>query len=480
MEGGVSNDRRDHDETASERPIDVFVSSVQRQHVQPYRARARETLERLGVRPWLFEDAPASSERLASGYLRRAGECDVLVLLLADETSQAVVDEVSEALSSGKRLWVFLLPFELDQGARELLDRVSPHTRYRRVSSPDALEDELRRTFSDEIRRAIRSEASPTRRLLLETAEGLSRGRCVVRWRALGVPVDEARALAADMSIGAPDPAWWPTQDRPVTVLVGDLGAGKSLAAERMLQVVLHGLLNVARPPTIPLYVEAREANLGLERTLLERSQGLGDPRQLDTFAIVDGLDEVAPGTAGRILTEARVLGEGWPNARFVLTTRPLPGNPAGGDAVSMRILSESETLALIGRFAGRSVRAGEWIGWPRPVRQAVRRPLFAILLGLYLAGADRGVPRSAGDLLASLIRRALAQMRARVEGAEPTLEELAVRAIDSDTGVAARELAAAGQLRILTETGLVVEQGERFNFRTPDMGVRIYATSGA
>jgi hypothetical protein len=77
-----------------------------------------------------------------------------------------------------------------------------------------------------------------TRRGCRAPADGLARlraesiARCIERWQALGIPLALARELAADPAVGArPELA---DDGRPLVVVVGDVGSGKSLAGERL------------------------------------------------------------------------------------------------------------------------------------------------------------------------------------------------------------------------------------------------------
>src|SRR3990172_5564113 len=58
----------------------------------------------------------------------------------------------------------------------------------------------------------------------------------VSRWVAGGLDTAEAISFADDPSIGSPPSNVLPDEHRPLSILVGDVGAGKSVVAERAFQ----------------------------------------------------------------------------------------------------------------------------------------------------------------------------------------------------------------------------------------------------
>ena len=97
----------------SEDDLLVFISSRMSDDMEPARKIAVEAIEQIEIgRPWAFGFTPASAETAEDTYLRKVRESDFVVWLVGAETTQPVVDEVNEAISSDRKLLVFKLPAE--------------------------------------------------------------------------------------------------------------------------------------------------------------------------------------------------------------------------------------------------------------------------------------------------------------------------------------------------------------------------------
>src|SRR3712207_2184822 len=57
-----------------------------------------------------------------------------------------------------------------------------------------------------------------------------SRARCAERWQRLGLSRDEVFELADDLLVGVPSPQARLALRRPLTIVTGKVGAGKSLS----------------------------------------------------------------------------------------------------------------------------------------------------------------------------------------------------------------------------------------------------------
>lgn len=83
-----------------------------------------------------------------------------------------------------------------------------------------------------------------------------SRARCAARWRQLGLSREEAFELAADLLVGAPSPRARSALQRPLTIMTGEVGAGKSLLLDRLFQRAIVRLREDPEAP-LPAFVEA-------------------------------------------------------------------------------------------------------------------------------------------------------------------------------------------------------------------------------
>ena len=405
----------------------AFVSSVIDDELRAVRKRVVATLRQAPfLLPWAFEMTPASSEPVGQDYLRKVREATLVFWFAGTTTTPPVEREIAEALASGRRLLVFLLPGEeRDRATEELIEKVMPHCRFRPLADLDELEAEIEGAVSDELARALDGEPTPSRVERLDALGRASRARCTQRWLAAGVEPGPARELAADVKVGKAPDHLLPGPGSPLVTLVAEAGCGKSLACERVLQSAIAVQLTNHGGP-VPVYLTAREAMGGLKDRVIAASQGLGDPMRSGAVVLIDGADEAADGAA-LLLAEARELAHGWPRTRVVLGTRPLSQFDKIPEARALPRLGDAHARAIVGLAAGREVTRGEYAGWSAPTKDAAAVPLFALLIGRHIALHGAVGEASRTTLLADLAERGL---EGAGEEARPLLRRLAVASI--------------------------------------------------
>lgn len=300
----------------------------------------------------------------------------------SSQTSVPVRSEVGEALSAEKRLWVFRLPASHREPETDaLFERVRAVAKTVDVTGVEDLRRVLTLTFSDEVIRALEGVPGLTRLARLEQLARASRARMVFRWTATGLSESEALRLADDPDVGALPLGLHPTETDPLRIVVAEAGSGKSVAAERLFQTALSSARNEAAGP-IPIFLRAREVLPSVEGALVAISTGLGDPRVHGSFAVIDGLDEVSLSDAAFVVESCRVITQSHPATRILITSRPIP-QAVGPEVVELPLLDEEGARRLVGQVAGSEITPGAASGWVSSLADAVRRPLFAILLGL-------------------------------------------------------------------------------------------------
>jgi hypothetical protein len=106
---------------------------------------------------------------------------------------------------------------------------------------------------------------------------------------------------------------------------------------------------------------------------------------------------------------------------------------------------------------------------WPKAVRDAIRRPLFAILLGKHIASKNQLIPQSTADLVEHLVSRAFTASKIDVAALEPFLERLATLVTDREAPVVpVRELHDVHSAGVLQQTGLIINDGRTIGFSLP------------
>ena len=316
---------------------------------------------------------------------------------------------------------------------------------------------------------AVPHHARLDRSSALDELERFSKACCRESWEAVGVPSAEASALAGDPSVGSPTPEMRPRPDKQVILLTGEIGAGKSLVAHRLLQAAIRRAREDSEAP-VPVFLAAKEAIAGLEKAVKRASREIGNPRRLGAFVVVDAADEAGVAAASQLVSEARILTQTWPTSTtsVVITSRPMGSllTDYNKEAVVVPPLTEKDAWTLVERISNRQASTSAYRVWPQSLKEAIRRPLYALLVGVYFRERRRGMP-SLGELLAELVKTSL--QRSHVSSAKATklLEELAL--LSNNRGGAAVPLSEVTATRAaakpLLESRLVVERPEGLVF---------------
>jgi len=191
-----------------------------------------------------------------------------------------------------------------------------------------------------------------------------------------------------------------------VVLLVGELGIGKTLLAQRLFQRVIKQAQENETAP-IPIYLESGEWKRAssLNQAVESAASGLGDPAAQGAIVILDGLDEIDSVLANQILGKACLLAKNWRNTTVVISSRPTRITDAVKDSsqiqqLQVQPLSALKAHLLIERVFKLQLTAMICSGWTKSLRDAIRRPLFALILARYLGKGIVQSPRSTSELL--------------------------------------------------------------------------------
>lgn len=308
---------------------------------------------------------------------------------------------------------------------------------------------------------------SPSIYSLLPAAEVASHLRIVSRERrrlrraTLGLSPSQ---VEASFAVETPTPeALMQLPTGKIAVVTGTMGLGKSESAESWLMHCIE-LYESGGDAPLPLWLDARSITGSLSETILRELGSIDMLRQRGVNFVIDGLDE-APQRADQIMQEAHIFVTAWPKSRAVLTTRKSSGIPVESK-VALPLWDEAEAFELIQRVTGVPHSIG--YSWPPSMREAVRRPLFALLSALDVA-SNSGVSRSAGALINSTVVRAL-RGSSSLDPANlfSHLERLAVTSTRTGRSVRASAIGGERVARALLDTNLVVEANGSLRFVLP------------
>jgi hypothetical protein len=200
--------------------------------------------------PWAFESTPASPDPASWTYLSKAASADALIWLVGSRTTEPVRREVQAARENNVPLFVIRLEgADHDADTMALIDQLGTSVKWLIVPA-NMVREAVALSIGDEIVRTWRGKPGRARAAILEERGRWSRGYCLARWMATGITRQEALAFADDLEIGRPSEQIRPTADRPLRIVQGDVGSGKTLTGHRLFQEAIGAAISDSDAPT--------------------------------------------------------------------------------------------------------------------------------------------------------------------------------------------------------------------------------------
>lgn len=440
----------------------------------PLRSAAREVLDshRFSfLNPWIFEDMPASTQVLGTSYLDPIRRSVLFILLIGGKVTPAVLAELDTARDAQVPILAYVL--EVKRRTREAKNLVaSLDAKYGPLSISEvedtaAFEDALAAALLDETARRWDKRHVASSGQQLDLLGRASLGRCIARWQGAGLTLLQAERLARDEAVGAPDERLTRKlhKDRLVVIL-GDLGSGKSLTAERIHQAAIREAAVNPQAPQ-PIYLEADDVGARLRRDVELKCAELERARAVGIALVVDDASHLPTADARRLLEDARALAHSSASSSVILTTRYVAGvfTPELDETYLASPLSEHESLHLMSEIAAAPIR--DLGAFPPSVQVAVQRPLYAILAGNYYQHRRSEQDYSPITLLSSLVERSLDDPLAL--GLEKAFRRLAVLTVDSGKAwQPIRDVGGDRDLVVLRESALTRERDGEVSFSLP------------
>jgi hypothetical protein len=232
---------------------------------------------------------------------------------------------------------------------------------------------------------------------LAEALKKRSDARRAVRLQAFEVEPKDLKALFSQIPVPK-------VSADSVTVLVGDYGAGKSEAAEAWHREGIEALGNSEDAP-LPVWLLARESTANALDHTLERVVGPLWRSARGLMIVLDGLDEVDPGSANHLLNSARELRLNREGAQILITARHGVAIPRDSETTVVSPLSAETAIEIVETIAGEKVV--NW-SWTEGMKESLARPFFALATGAMYRDGKR--PKGEVDLLRSLVTEAFAR----------------------------------------------------------------------
>lgn len=254
-----------------------------------------------------------------------------------------------------------------------------------------------------------------------------------------------------------------PTDEKRLVVIEGEFGLGKSFAIDKIYLDLLLRAENEFDFP-IPISINAAQLDIDvqkyLEKIVLDKSKRY--------WIIVDGMDEVSVSIASSILENMRIAIERWDNLCIILTSRPLSIFANISEKIRMKGLNEDEALEIV-NFINNQQKLYHFYNLPKDIEVVIQRPLFAILLGLYLRKINNIIPNTSGELLAYLIENAFKNVEINESNTNQLLMNLAMISTSSgNVPVKKTEIGDIVEVRNLLNSGLIIEENGYISFVLP------------
>lgn len=412
---------------------------------------------------WAFEFTPPSSEAVDTAYLRKVRESHFVLWLVGSRTTTPVRNEVREAVANRKRLLVFRLPCaERDAETLDLLEE-TPTKWSSELGSIEDFRAVLRNAIGDEVFRALREVPGLAPLAYYDRLGRESRARCASRWVTAGIDRSEALRWASDPAVPRLPSRLRDGVAMGLVTLLGSMGAGKSLCADRWLQQCTSRSAEDRGAP-VPIYLEADNVSLPLLDAIRVAARDLGIVDAQGANVVLEDLSRCDDVRASRILEQARQVSTFLPTTTVLITSRPIPGvlTTDRDSAIPIDPLDEEGSLEVVRRAHGSDISHVRYRDWSPSLREAIRWPLFAILTGIYLR-ENRVVSRiTYSELLTFLVNRSLGPKAASRHAATRLLRKLAALSLESrDSLVPLAEVGRPAELSDLLTSGLVEVRGE-------------------
>lgn len=254
-----------------------------------------------------------------------------------------------------------------------------------------------------------------------------------------------------------------PNDDKRLIVIVGEFGMGKSFAID---QINLDLLTRAEKELDFPIPISLNAAQLDTDVQSYLENIIVDNHREY--WILVDGMDEVSVSITSNILDNMRIATERWDNIRIILTSRPQSILNNITEKVYMKGLSETEAINLI-NFINNEEKLYHLHSLPGNIKDAVKRPLFAILLGIYLRKNNSLLPKTSGELLAFLIEKSLEKVEINESQTKQLLMKLAVKStFRGNIPVEKYEVADLDEISDLLNSGIIVEENDYLSFVLP------------
>lgn len=319
------------------------------------------------------------------------------------------------------------------------------------------------KNVSEFILQIIQSRKSLKREIVQEDKD-YSLARTLARLQANGLTKDLAIKLIEQLHINYDYIK--PNNEKKLVIIAGEFGIGKSFAADTVFRELVTE--NEIGKINRPIYREACKFGSDLGYFYEEIMMKNGKNDELEQWIIIDGIDEISYKNAYAIIDESRIAIERWPNLRIMITSRPLSIVSNAEETVYLKDLSDGQIKTILEIISDREIYSLHSFNFTKSIREALRKPLFTIVMGIYLRNQNRELPKTNGQLLVYLIEQSLEKARIK----EVLLDQFIDLAIKSthkgNKSILKTEIGPPETIKELVNSGIVIENNDYISFILP------------
>lgn len=266
---------------------------------------------------------------------------------------------------------------------------------------------------------------------------------------------DEQVAISRTFDLVVPEPLT-DMSAGSVVALVGPMGAGKSETANLWLIDQSQNFAVNDNAP-LPLWVAARDIPGDLESWIVDRVDA-SILTSVGVSLVVDGIDETSK--TSQLVDQCEIISVRWPNSRILITGRP--GTfPDQINSVQLEGWPEDSALEMIRKVTGvQQLYSGSF---PPQIRDAIKRPLFAMLVASIYGKGD--VPKTSAGLIQECAVKSLERNNGSWRNAFPILRRIAVASVSNDGNVALAAIGGEAVRHHLRDTRLVTFSAHKASF---------------
>jgi hypothetical protein len=328
------------------------------------------------------------------------------------------------------------------------------------------------RSFVSQPGKASQERGAPfsqnsNRKSWLELQLQKSKARCIARWQGIGVSEQTAISLAEDLSVGTPE-FNQEVLSRKLTLLIGEIGVGKSLIGDRLFQTSILRAQSDINSPT-PIYLKADQVRVfqSLEKAMQESISELNFPEIGNIYLIIDEVDDLGLSDARNLLKEAREIIQSEPKINILMISKPIIDFSYAQESIAIERLPREKSTELIKRVSENQNFSPDNL--PEPIKEAILTPLFAVLLGTYLKRGRTSAPRTKLQLLSDLVKSSLKDMEDNLLEIDALLTRFAAACIDKGgVEISESEVGSWADQQKLIRSNLITNESGNFRFPLP------------